>query len=208
MMQKEQGRASISAILLVVILGAVSLAFLTGVPAYNKLQRLDEGISAAWSNVVNQYQRRADLVPNLVEVAKGYAAHEQEVFAQVTEARSRVGSVNVNVSEVDENTLKQYQAAQAQLSGALSRLIAVAENYPDLKANEVFQNLQVQLEGTENRIATARSDYIEAVREFNTTVRQFPTNFIAGFAGLAVKPNFTVENEAQISTAPKVQFGQ
>lgn len=207
-MNRQQGRASISVILLIVILGAVGLAFVTGVPAYNKLQRLDEGVKAAWSDVVNQYQRRADLVPNLVEVAKGYAAHEESVFTQVTEARSRVSSMNVNVGDLDANALQQFQAAQAQLSGALSRLIAVSENYPELKASEVFQNLQVQLEGTENRIATARSDYINTVREFNSSVRQFPTNMIAGFAGLSAKPNFSVENEAQISTAPKVSFGQ
>lgn len=206
MKTKQQGRASIAAVLLIVILGAVGLAFLMGVPAYNKLQRLDEGVTAAWSNVVNQYQRRADLVPNLVETVKGYAAHEEAVFTQVTEARSRVSNLNVNVGEVDANTLQQFQAAQAQLGSALSRLIAVSENYPDLKASEVFQNLQVQLEGTENRITTARSDYIGTVQEFNSTVRQFPTNFIAGFAGLSAKPNFSVENESEISTAPAVNF--
>lgn len=207
-MNQQRGRASISALFLIVILGLVGLAFVVGVPTYNKLQRLDEGVSAAWSNVVNQYQRRADLVPNLVEVTKGYAAHEADVFKQVTDARSRVGSLNVNLDSLDASALQQFQSAQAQLGGALSRLIAVSENYPELKASEIFRDLQAQLEGTENRITTARSDYIETVREFNSMVRQFPSNLIAGFAGLSVKPNFSVENEAAISTAPKVSFGQ
>ena len=185
----------------------VQALLLTGC-GYNTLQQQDEQIKAAWSEVVNQYQRRADLVPNLVNVVKGYAAHEKEVLTQVTEARARVGSVQATSELLDDpNAFQQFQAAQGQLSGALSRLLAVSESYPQLKADSLFRDLQAQLEGTENRITVARNRYIESVREYNVTVRSFPTNLTAKMFGLDVKPNFTVENEQEISAPPKVDFG-
>ncbi|WP_072577160.1 LemA family protein [Suttonella ornithocola] len=193
-------------LVLVVIIGLIIAVGAMAVPTYNRLQGLDETVKAQWSEVVNQYQRRADLIPNLVEVTKKYAAHEEAVFTQVAEARSKVSAMNVSVDNLDAAKLQQFQQAQGELGVALSRLIAVSESYPELKANTVFENLQTQLEGTENRITTARKRYIESVKDFNSTVRRFPTNLVAKFAGLSVKPNFTVENEAAISTAPKVQF--
>jgi LemA protein len=175
---------------------------------YNTLQQQDEQIKASWSEVVNQYQRRADLVPNLVNVVKGYAGHERDVLTQVTEARARVGSVQATPELLnDPQAFQRFQAAQGELSGALSRLMAVAENYPRLKADTLFRDLQAQLEGTENRITVARNRYIQAVQNYNVTVRSFPTNLTAKMFGLDVKPNFTVENERGISTAPKVDFG-
>lgn len=175
---------------------------------YNTLQTTDEQINAAWSEVVNQYQRRADLVPNLVNVVKGYAAHEQEVLTQVTEARARVGQIQATSDLVnDEQAFNKFQAAQGELTGALSRLLLVAENYPQLKADGLFRDLQAQLEGTENRIAVARGRYIKAVQEYNVTVRKFPSNLTAMVFGFKVKPNFTVENEKAISAPPKVDFG-
>jgi LemA protein len=175
---------------------------------YNTLQTTDEQINAAWSEVVNQYQRRADLVPNLVNVVKGYAAHEKEVLTEVTEARARVGQIQATADLVnDEAAFNKFQAAQGELSGALSRLLLVAENYPQLKADGVFRDLQAQLEGTENRIAVARGRYIKAVQEYNVTVRKFPSNLTAMLFGFKVKPNFTVENEKAIATPPKVDFG-
>ena len=175
---------------------------------YNTLQSNDEQIKASWSEVLNQYQRRADLVPNLVNTVKGYAAHEKEVLAQVTEARSRVGSIQATPELVnDPEALARFQAAQAQLSGALSRLLVVSENYPQLKADAGFRDLQAQLEGTENRITVARNRYIKAVEQYNVTVRSFPSNLTAIAFGFKVKPNFTVENEQAISTPPRVDFG-
>ena len=175
---------------------------------YNALQAQDEQTNAAWSEVVNQYQRRADLVPNLVQVVERYASHEQAVFSEVAEARARVGSVQLTPEALnDPQTMAQYQEAQGQMTSALSRLMMVSERYPELKADALFQDLQAQLEGTENRIAVARNRYIEAVRTYNTTVRQFPTNITAKVFGMQAKPNFTVENEAAISTAPAVNFG-
>jgi LemA protein len=174
---------------------------------YNTLQTTDEQINAAWSEVVNQYQRRADLVPNLVNVVKGYAAHEKDVLTQVTEARARVGQIQATSDLVnDEQAFNKFQAAQGELSGALSRLMLVAENYPQLKADGVFRDLQAQLEGTENRIAVARGRYIKAVQEYNVTVRKFPSNLTAMMFGYKTKPNFTVENEKAISAPPKVEF--
>ncbi|WP_148715902.1 LemA family protein [Chitinolyticbacter meiyuanensis] len=175
---------------------------------YNTLQAQDEAVNAAWSEVLNQYQRRADLVPNLVNVVKGYAAHEKEVLTEVTEARARVGSVQATPELVnDEAAFAKYQEAQAGMTSALSRLMVVVERYPDLKANENFRDLASQLEGTENRITVARNRYIERVREYNTTVRSFPSNLTAMAFSLKAKPNFSVENEKAISTAPKVDFG-
>lgn len=175
---------------------------------YNALQAQDEQTNAAWSEVVNQYQRRADLVPNLVQVVERYASHEQAVFSEVAEARARVGSVQLTPEALnDPQAMAQYQEVQGQMTSALSRLMMVSERYPELKADALFQDLQAQLEGTENRIAVARNRYIEAVRTYNTTVRQFPTNITAKVFGMQAKPNFTVENEAAISTAPAVNFG-
>jgi LemA protein len=175
---------------------------------YNTLQSNDEQIKASWSEVVNQYQRRADLVPNLVNTVKGYAAHEKEVLEQVTAARARVGGIQATPELInDPEAFAKFQAAQAQLSGSLSRLLVVAENYPNLKADASFRDLQAQLEGTENRITVARNRYIQAVQAYNVTVRSFPSNLTAGLFGFKVKPNFTVENEQAISTAPRVDFG-
>jgi LemA protein len=175
---------------------------------YNTLQSTDEQIKASWSEVVNQYQRRADLVPNLVNTVKAYAAHEKQVLTQVTEARARVGSVQVTPQMLDDPAaLAKFQAAQGELSGALSRLLVVSENYPQLKADAGFRDLQAQLEGTENRITVARNRYIKSVQDYNVTVRSFPTNLTAMAFGFSVKPNFTVDNEKAISTAPAVDFG-
>ncbi|WP_017462716.1 LemA family protein [Dyella ginsengisoli] len=175
---------------------------------YNAIQRQDEAVKASWSEVINQYQRRADLVPNLVATVKGYAQHEEKVFVEVTEARAKVGSIKVDADTVnDAAKLKQFQAAQGELSSALSRLMVVSENYPQLKADGLFQNLQAQLEGTENRVTVARNRYVQAVQAYNTLIRTFPNNLTAKMFGYQVKPNFSVENEQAISTAPKVDFG-
>jgi LemA protein len=174
---------------------------------YNSLQQKDEGVKAAWSEVVNQYQRRADLIPNLVNTVKGYAAQEQKVLIGVTEARARVGSIQVTPEVLNNPELFQkYQAAQGQLTQALSRLMVVVERYPDLKSDQNFRDLQSQLEGTENRITVARNRYIQAVQDYNVTVRSFPVNLTAKLFGFQVKPNFTVANEQQISSAPTVSF--
>ena len=171
---------------------------------YNQIQRKDEAVKAAWSEVINQYQRRADLVPNLVATVKGYAAHEEQVFREVTDARAKVGQVTVNAD--DAASLAKYQAAQGELSSALTRLMAVSENYPQLKADALFQNLQAQLEGTENRITVARNRYIKSVNDYNVLARSFPTVLTAKIFGYGVKPNFTVQNEAAISVPPSVNF--
>jgi LemA protein len=174
---------------------------------YNKLQEQDEGVKASWSEVVNQYQRRADLIPNLVATVKGYAAQEERVLVEVTEARARVGTIQVTPEILNDPALfAKFQAAQGTLTTSLRSLIAVAENYPDLKSDANFRDLQAQLEGTENRITVARNRYIEAVKTFNVTVRSFPTNMTAGMFDFDVKPNFSVENEAQISKPPAVTF--
>ena len=174
---------------------------------YNSIQSKDEAVTAAWSEVLNQYQRRADLVPNLVNTVKGYAQHEEEVLTKVTEARASVGKVTISAADLsDEAKVKQFQAAQGELSSALSRLMAVSENYPNLKADGLFQNLQAQLEGTENRITVARNRYIASVQDYNTFVRSFPQNLTAKLFGYKSKANFSVENEKAISVAPKVDF--
>ncbi len=192
---------------LLTLLVMSSVLFLSGC-GYNSLQQQDEGIKASWSEVLNQYQRRADLVPNLVNTVKGYAQQEKDVLLGVTEARAKVGSINVSPDMVnDEAKLKQFSQAQGELSGALSRLLVVTENYPQLKSDTLFRDLQAQLEGTENRITVARNRYIAAVQEYNTNVRSFPTNLTAKMFGMTVKPNFTVENEKAIATPPKVDFG-
>ncbi|MFH7348456.1 LemA family protein [Acinetobacter variabilis] len=172
---------------------------------YNTLQVKDEAVTAAWSEVQNQYQRRADLVPNLVNIVKGYAAHEEQVLTEVTQARANVAGLKVDREVLEDPELFQrYQEAQAQMTSALSRLLAVTENYPDLKANEQFRDLQVQLEGTENRIAVARNRYITTVQDFNSYARQFPQVMTAKVIGMDTKPNFSAEQSAQ--QAPKVSF--
>jgi len=176
---------------------------------YNTIQTTDEGVNATWGEVINQYQRRADLVPNLVNVVKGYASHEKEVLEAVTIARSHVGSIQATPELVkDEKAFAKFQSAQGELSSALSRLLVVSENYPQLKADASFRDLQAQLEGTENRVTVARNRYIAAVKEYNVTVRTFPNNLTAMMFGYKTKPSFTVENEKAISTAPKVDFGK
>jgi LemA protein len=187
---------------------ALLLALLLSGCGYNTLQTTDEQVKSAWSEVLNQYQRRADLVPNLVETVKAFAAQEREVFTRVTEARARVGSIQATPELVENpEAFARFQAAQAELTGALSRLLVVAENYPQLKSDANFRDLQAQLEGTENRIAVARNRYIKSVQDYNVTVRSFPSNLTAMAFGYKTKPNFTVENERAIQTAPKVDFG-
>ena len=185
-----------------------SLAFSVAGCGYNAIQRQDEAVKAAWSEVLNQYQRRSDLVPNLVNTVKGYAQHEEKVFTEVTNARAKVGSVQMTPELAnDPAALAKFQAAQGELGNALSRLMVVSENYPNLKADGLFQNLQAQLEGTENRITVARNRYVSSVQEYNSMIRTFPNNLTAKMFGYQVKPNFSVENEKAISTAPTVDFG-
>ena len=187
-----------------VTMALVSTLTLSGC-GYNTLQVKDEAVTASWSEVQNQYQRRADLVPNLVNVVKGYAKHEEKVLTEVTQARANVAGLKVDKAVLEDPALFQkYQEAQAQMTSALSRLIAVSENYPDLKANEQFRDLQVQLEGTENRIAVARNRYITTVQDFNSYSRQFPQVMTAKVIGMNPKPNFSAEQGAQ--NAPKVSF--
>lgn len=187
-----------------VVVALASTLTLSGC-GYNTLQVKDEAVTAAWSEVQNQYQRRADLVPNLVNVVKGYAKHEEQVLTEVTQARANVAGLKVDKEVLEDPALFQkYQEAQAQMTGALSRLIAVSENYPDLKANEQFRDLQVQLEGTENRIAVARNRYITTVQDFNSYARQFPQVMTAKVIGMDTKPNFSAEQSTQ--KAPTVSF--
>src|SRR5438067_5407528 len=188
---------------------AIAIALSLSGCGYNDLQRQDEGIKAAWSEVLNQYQRRADLVPNLVNTVKGYAAQEQTVLTEVTNARASVGSIKATPELInDPVAFQKFIQAQNQLQSALSRLLLVTENYPQLKSDALFRDLTAQLEGTENRIAVARNRYIKSVQEFNTTVRQFPTNLTAMLFKMNVKPNFTVESESTISVPPKVDFNK
>jgi len=188
------------------LLTVLLLLNLTGC-GYNHFQSLDEEAKASWSEVLNQYQRRADLVPNLVNVVKGYAEHEKEVLTQVANARSKVGSMQVTADVLnDPEAFAKFQAAQGQLTSALSRLMAVSENYPNLKADQGFRDLQAQLEGTENRITVARNRYIETIKAYNVAVRSFPENLTAMMFGYKTKPSFTVENEKAISVAPTVDF--
>jgi LemA protein len=187
---------------------ATAVALLLSGCGYNTIQSADEQVKAAWSEVLNQYQRRADLVPNLVETVKAFAKQEMDVFTRVTEARARVGSIQATPELVENpEAFRRFQQAQGELSSALSRLLVVAENYPQLKSDANFRDLQAQLEGTENRIAVARNRYIKGVEQYNVTVRQFPSNLTAMAFGYKPKPNFTVENEREIQSAPKVDFG-
>ena len=185
------------------LLLAIVAVSITGC-GYNAIQQKDEAVNAGWSEVINQYQRRADLIPNLVNTVQGYASHEQKVLTDVTQARSRVGQIQVNAD--DAASLQQFQQAQGELGSALSRLMVVAENYPNLKSDQAFRDLQVQLEGTENRITTARGRYIQLVQDYNTYIRSFPQLITAKLFGHQAKPNFSVDNVSQISTAPTVQF--
>ncbi len=184
------------------------LASLLAGCGYNAFQTGDEAVKAAWSEVLNQYQRRADLVPNLVSTVQGYAAHEKDVLTQVTAARAQVGAVQATPELISNpEAFAKFQQAQAGLSSALARLLVVAENYPQLKADAAFRDLQAQLEGTENRITVARNRYIKSVEAYNVSLRTFPNNLTAMALGYQVKPNFGVDNEKAISTAPKVDFG-
>lgn len=171
---------------------------------YNSLVEKEQKVNQSWAQVENQYQRRADLIPNLVNTVKGYSTHEQETLTKVTEARAKATSITLNADDLTEENLAKYQEAQNELSGALKSLLAVTEAYPDLKANENFMNLQTQLEGTENRIATERMRYTEAVQDYNTSIKKFPTNIYAGWFGFEEKPQFKAEAGAQ--KAPEVKF--
>ncbi|MGZ0018353.1 LemA family protein [Nitrosomonas sp. wSCUT-2] len=174
---------------------------------YNTLQSTDEQIKASWAEVLNQYKRRADLIPNLVSTVQGFASQEREVLINVTNARSKVGSIQASPDLInDTDAFAKFQQAQGDLTSALSKLLVVVENYPELKSDENFRDLQAQLEGTENRIAVARNRYIKAVQEYNTVVRSFPSNLTAMVFGFQTKPSFTVENEQEISAPPRVEF--
>ena len=189
---------------LVASLGLMSLLSACG---YNDFQRLDEQVKAGWSEVLNQYQRRADLIPNIVATVKGEANFEQETLTKVVEARAKATSIQATPELVNNpEAFNKFQQAQGELSGALSRLLVVTENYPNLKANQGFQDLRVQLEGTENRITVARNRYIQSVQEYNVKVRSFPSNLTAMAFSYSAKPSFTVQNEAQISQPPAVNF--
>ncbi len=188
------------------VLLAVLAGLLSGC-GYNQFQTQDEQVNGAWSEVLNQYKRRADLVPNLVAVVQGYASHEKEVLTRVTEARAQVGSIKATPELInDPAAFAKFQQAQAGMSSALSRLLVVAENYPQLKADANFRDLQAQIEGTENRITVARNRYIKAVQEYNTSVRVFPNNLTAMMFGYKAKPNFRVEDEKALSTPPTINF--
>lgn len=187
---------------------AVMVLSLSGC-GYNTFQTTDEKVKSAWAEVLNQYQRRADLIPNLVNTVKGETSFEQQTLTQVVEARARATSIIATPELInDPSAFQKFQAAQGQLTGALSRLLAISENYPNLKANQGFQDLRVQLEGTENRITVARNRYIQSVQEYNVAVRSFPSNLTAMLFGYKVKPSFTVEDEKAISSPPKVDLGQ
>ena len=190
-------------------LAVLSAAALLGLPGcgYNEFQTLDEQVTAAWAEVLSQYQRRSDLIPNIVATVKGEANFEQETLTKVIEARAKATAIQATPALVnDPEAFAKFQAAQGELSGALSRLLVVTENYPNLKANQAFQDLRVQLEGTENRITVARNKFIAAVQQYNTKVRSVPSNFTAMIFGYKTKPSFTVANEAQISVPPPVSF--
>ena len=189
------------------IFGFIVILLLLTSCGYNKIQEQDEAIKATWSDVLNQYKRRADLIPNLVSAVKAYANHESSVFTEVTNARAKVGSVQISDKDISNpEKLNQYVKAQNQLSSSLSRLLLVAENYPNLKANENFQELQAQLEGTENRISLSRNRFIQAIKNYNVTIRQFPNNITAKIFSYKIHPSFEVENEKEIQQVPQVNF--
>lgn len=188
----------------IVVIVIIAVIAIWAVSAYNGLVKADEAVSTAWSNVENQYQRRADLIPNLVNTVKGYAAHENETLMAVTNARSQATAVSVNAEDLTAESLQKYQKAQGEVGAALGRLLAISESYPDLKANENFRELQAQLEGTENRISVERRNFNDAVRSFNTSIRTFPRSLIASMSGFEKRPYF--EAAEGTSTAPEVQF--
>lgn len=187
-----------------ILIAAVAIIAIWGVSAYNGLVKMDESVNTAWSNVENQYQRRADLIPNLVNTVKGYAAHEKETFQAVTEARSKATQMSINADELTPEKMLEYQKAQGEVGAALSRLLAITEAYPELKANENFKELQAQLEGTENRISVERKNFNEVARSYNTSIRTFPKAIIAGVCGFDKRPYFEAEEGA--NKAPEVQF--
>ena len=192
---------------LTLAIAALTASLALGGCGYNDFQRLDEQVTANWSEVLNQYQRRSDLIPNIVNTVKGEASFEQDTLTKVIEARSRATAIQATPALInDPVAFQKFQAAQAQLTGALSRLMAVSENYPTLRANTAFQDLRVQLEGTENRITVARNKYIQSVQQYNVLARSFPTNLTAKMFSYEVKPNFTVQNEQAISAPPTVNF--
>ena len=188
----------------IILIAVIAIAAIWGIRAYNGLVKMDESVSTAWSNVENQYQRRADLIPNLVNTVKGYAAHEKETFQAVTEARSKATQMSINADELTPEKMLEYQKAQGEVGAALSRLLAITEAYPDLKANENFKELQAQLEGTENRISVERRNFNEVARSYNTSIRTFPKTIIAGMCGFDKRPYFEAEEGA--NKAPEVKF--
>ena len=190
-----------STIITLVVVAVIAVWSISG---YNGLVKADEGVNTAWSNVENQYQRRADLIPNLVSTVKGYASHEESTLTAIVDARAKATSINVSLDELNEQTIAEYQKAQSAVSSALGRLIAVSENYPDLKANQNFLELQAQLEGTENRITVARKEFNDATQSYNTAVRRFPANLVAMIFDFDQKPYFSADESA--ATAPKVEF--
>lgn len=187
-----------------ILIAVIAIAAIWGVSAYNGLVKMDESVNTAWSNVENQYQRRADLIPNLVNTVKGYAAHEKETFQAVTDARSKATQISISADELTPEKMLEYQKAQGEVGAALSRLLAITEAYPDLKANENFKELQAQLEGTENRISVERRNFNEVARSYNTSIRTFPKTIIAGICGFDKRPYFEAEEGA--NKAPEVQF--
>lgn len=188
----------------IILIAVIAIAAIWGISAYNGLVKMDESVSTAWSNVENQYQRRADLIPNLVNTVKGYAAHEKETFQAVTEARSKATQMSINADELTPEKMLEYQKAQGEVGAVLSRLLAITEAYPDLKANENFKELQAQLEGTENRISVERRNFNEVARSYNTSIRTFPKTIIAGMCGFDKRPYFEAEEGA--NKAPEVKF--
>ena len=188
----------------IILIAVIAIAAIWCISAYNGLVKMDESVSTAWSNVENQYQRRADLIPNLVNTVKGYAAHEKETFQAVTEARSKATQMSINADELTPEKMLEYQKAQGEVGAALSRLLAITEAYPDLKANENFKELQAQLEGTENRISVERRNFNEVARSYNTSIRTFPKTIIAGMCGFDKRPYFEAEEGA--NKAPEVKF--
>ena len=188
----------------IIIIAVLAIVAIWGVSSYNGLVKMDEGVNTAWSNVENQYQRRADLIPNLVNTVKGYAAHEKETLEAVMSARSKATQMTIDADNLTPEKLQEYQKAQGEIGSALGRLLAITENYPDLKANENFKELQAQLEGTENRISVERRNFNEVAREYNTSIRTFPKTIIAGMCGLEKRPYFEAEEGA--NKAPEVKF--
>lgn len=191
-------------IMTAVIIAVIAIIVSWGINSYNGLVKIDESVNTAWSNVENQYQRRADLIPNLVNTVKGYAAHEKETFQAVTEARSKATQMSIHADELTPEKMQEYQKAQGEVGAALSRLLAITEAYPELKANENFKELQAQLEGTENRISVERKNFNEVARSYNTSIRTFPRTIIAGICGFDKRPYFEAEEGA--NKAPEVKF--